>query len=575
MTESPLPHVLARMQTGVMLLESGRPVQAIATFRRAISDQPGLSDGHRLLGIALRVVRDAPGAEDSLRAALALDPTSGPAAYVLAQLLLEAGRAEEALVTILPVSTTAAADVHLLTAKGDALKRLGRLEEARSAYAGAATAAPESAAAAHNLASIDGDLDDLEASEAAARRALALGLDAPETWLVLARALVGLGHAVEAEAAYRAAIARRSDDVVAQAELAQLVWMRTGDIGAAGAALDLAIGLHPRLQVLALKKAELLQSAGDTNGALAAIAAAVAADEAEPMTHVMAARLVMAREPARALGHARAAVSLSPNHRLAQGALCEAHLASGDPAAAATIASRMRATAPLDQHFIGLLATAWRLLGDPRYRRLYDYEGVVQVAMIDVPNGWRSLDTFLADVSADLARLHAFRTHPVGQSVRHGSQTTRRLSRVADASIQAFFQAADGAIRRHIAALGPGDDPVRARVCSDYRFNGEWSVRLPPGGYHTSHLHPRGWLSSACYISLPRAVAAGEGGWLKFGEPGVPTAPQLAPEHFVKPEPGMIVLFPSYMWHGTTAFSGDGARLTVAFDVVPSTEALN
>jgi hypothetical protein len=49
----------------------------------------------------------------------------------------------------------------------------------------------------------------------------------------------------------------------------------------------------------------------------------------------------------------------------------------------------------------------------------------------------------------------------------------------------------------------------------------------------------------------------------------VATAPKLDPEHFVKPEPGMLVLFPSYMWHGTAPFGGKEPRLTIAFDVAP------
>ena len=58
-------------------------------------------------------------------------------------------------------------------------------------------------------------------------------------------------------------------------------------------------------------------------------------------------------------------------------------------------------------------------------------------------------------------------------------------------------------------------------------------------------------------------------GWLQFGEPGPPTRPALPPEHFVKPAPGLLALFPSSLWHGTVPFGGDEARLSIAFDVVP------
>ena len=94
-------------------------------------------------------------------------------------------------------------------------------------------------------------------------------------------------------------------------------------------------------------------------------------------------------------------------------------------------------------------------------------------------------------------------------------------------------------------------------------------MQLQAGGYHINHVHPRGWLSSAYYVSLPDVSDADtHAGWLKFGEPGMPI-PGCAAERFVRPEEGMLVLFPSYLWHGTVAFAAGGPRLTAAFDVLP------
>jgi hypothetical protein len=38
---------------------------------------------------------------------------------------------------------------------------------------------------------------------------------------------------------------------------------------------------------------------------------------------------------------------------------------------------------------------------------------------------------------------------------------------------------------------------------------------------------------------------------------------------FVQPRPGRLVLFPSYLWHGTTPLECAEPRLTIAFDAVP------
>ena len=92
-------------------------------------------------------------------------------------------------------------------------------------------------------------------------------------------------------------------------------------------------------------------------------------------------------------------------------------------------------------------------------------------------------------------------------------------------------------------------------------------MRLKEGGFHVSHVHPQGWISSALYIALPPVVGEGsKEGWLQLGEPRPELGVGLEPSAYVRPEPGRLALFPSWMWHGTIPFPA-GERLTVAFDV--------
>jgi hypothetical protein len=55
-------------------------------------------------------------------------------------------------------------------------------------------------------------------------------------------------------------------------------------------------------------------------------------------------------------------------------------------------------------------------------------------------------------------------------------------------------------------------------------------------------------------------------GWLTLGEPQKELGLDLPPFRYVEPRVGQLVLFPSWMWHGTIPFES-GERLTVAFDV--------
>ena len=200
-------------------------------------------------------------------------------------------RAAEARAVIAPFVDRPDADLNLLTAEAIALKSLRRDAEAATAYARARDAAPTSAVAEHNLAAHLGDIQRYPESEDAAGRAFAKGLDAPETWLVHARALRGLGRLDEAAAALGEAIRRNPTFADAHGDLAQLVWMRTEDLAASSQALDHAIAAHGEEAGLWLQKARLLEYGGRPREAYATLMAAPATVRAHPRVEVAAANL--------------------------------------------------------------------------------------------------------------------------------------------------------------------------------------------------------------------------------------------------------------------------------------------
>src|SRR5690349_1201830 len=126
-----------------------------------------------------------------------------------------------------------------------ALKAAGRLEEAATRYREAVAANPRSGVAEHNLAACLGDQGRWAEAEPHIRAAFAKGVDAPETWLMLGRCEQAHGRLEEAEGALRQAIRRRADLTDAQRELAQLLWMRSGDADAAVRDVDAALRSAP------------------------------------------------------------------------------------------------------------------------------------------------------------------------------------------------------------------------------------------------------------------------------------------------------------------------------------------
>jgi len=346
----------------------------------------------------------------------------------------------------------------------------------------------------------------------------ALGHDA----LARMQAEAGAGDAFDAD--YRAAVAACPQDRALA--LAHVACLFTADREAAAlVALDDVISRHGRNETSNLYEATLATDLGDTDRAQAALARLGAIPQA---------------------GLARARLALR----------------TGDPAAAAAVLEPL-ARADLDAvNLWAHLDIAWRLLGDVRHEWLSGQTGMVATQDIEYNGDWSSLATVLRG-------LHRARAHPIGQSVRGGTQTRGRLFGRAEPEIAALGDAIMAAVRRHLKGLPPADPahPLLRHRDKVPNFSGSWSVRLVGGGFHVAHIHPAGRLSSACYIALPDGIDGPERpGWLEVGGPPAELAIDLKPLHMIRPQPGRLALFPSTLFHGTRPFPA-GERMTVAFDV--------
>lgn len=452
------------------------------------------------------------------------------------------------------------------------LKNEGRHAEAIDVMRAMVEQAPENVAVLHNLAATLGDAGQYREAVDVLKRAFELGLNAPESWLVYSRALSGIQAFEEAEQAFLTLLRMRPLDHDAHREFAQLIWMRTGDRDKALALLNRAIEANPSAAPLHMARAQVYGQTGDSATEYAVIKEAARLSQNPHLEYAACNSALADRKFAEAVEHGRRAAAALPDNAGVLSAYSMALLAVGDAAGALKIIDELREREPFQQLYIALQATAWRLLNDDRYHEIYDYDSLVGRYPLDTPSGWSSLDVYLQDLIAGLDEAHRFKTHPFYQSVRKGSQISS-IEGADNPAMRSFRSAAAGPVRKYVASLGAGRDPLRSRQLGAYRIFSSWSISLPPEGYHVDHVHPQGWLSSACHLRLAEGGGDSEkAGWLKLGEPGLATSPALGPERFIKPEPGVMVIFPSYMWHGTVDFSSGPPRLTVAVDIVPAAD---
>jgi Flp pilus assembly protein TadD len=207
-------------------------------------------------------------------------------------------------------------------------------------------------------------------------------------------------------------------------------------------------------------------------------------------------------------------------------------------------------------------APIWRASGDPRAEWLDQQSGLVSI--VDLPQDAINL-TGLAEL---LRSLHGKSGRFLNQSVRHGTQTDGPLLAREDPLIVDLREKLRSLVSAHAAGFPPltPNHPMAGRKKNwRPRFAGSWSVRLDGDGFHESHHHPQGWISSAFYVSVPEGLAGNEG-QLALGSIPENLGLKLEPRLVIKPKPGRLALFPSTMWHGTLPFT-KGERMTIAFDI--------
>lgn len=451
----------------------------------------------------------------------------------------------------------------------NSLRAQGRLEEALAAAERAVQLDPRSNSAHHTRAFILSQLGRFAESLAIYDDLIQRGVLFPSVWLNKSVALLGLTRDAETEATLLDGVRRWPQDQGLHNMLASMRWMRGGgeefarDYEAAvrrePSALGLRIGcadllrradLHTRSEAILREGLQLAPGNGPLQAALGVLLDEMGRlDEALPLL--------------------RGAVASAPNVAVLRGNLINGLLRLGRGDEALFEVLPLRAAQPLRGDWVCYESMAYRQMGDARYHELCDYDLMVQAFDMDAPAGFASMEEFNAALRDTLQRMHVLETHPLDQSLRHGSQTTRSLLTIDNAIIKQYLAALEEPIRAYIATMKKPNHPWSGRKTDNFKLSGCWSVKLKANGYHVNHLHPEGWISSAYYISLPEVAKTGDTqeGWIKFGEPRWPL-PHCGVEKVIQPKEGRLVLFPSYMWHGTIPFS-EGERLTAPFDVVP------
>lgn len=455
-------------------------------------------------------------------------------------------------------------------ALSSALRAQDKLEEALAASDAAVALDANNAVARHGRALVLSRMGRYAEALDTFDALIARGVAQAPLWLNRGVALLGLTRVGEAEATFEDGVRRWPQDLGLQNALANVRWMR-GDGERFARDFAMALRRQPDSVRLRLGYADLLRRADFRRESEILLRDGLARDSKNgALQSALGTLLDEMDRTAEGLPMLQRATAAAPPASYVHANLIAALLRLGRSDEAMREIAPLRQMQPLNGEWIAYESMALRQQGDARYHELCDYDLMVQPFDLEAPAGYANMAAFNEALRDSLMRLHVLETHPLDQSLRGGSQTTRSLLTIDDPVIKQYLNALEAPIHTYIGTMQKPDHPWSGRKTSQFRLSGCWSVKLKPNGYHINHLHPEGWISSAYYVSLPDVTRSGAGqeGWIKFGEPRWPT-PGCTVEKVVQPKEGRLVLFPSYMWHGTIPFSS-GERITAPFDIVPA-----
>lgn len=533
---------LTHYNLGNLLRAMGRNDEAAGSFREAIRLKPNYFEAHLNLGLALQGTGDFAAAEKAFRDGLRLQPNSLLLKQCLGAVLNDQNRAREAEAVLrqaLALNTRdqrqAAALLHNLSVS---LKLQRRYHDALQTLDRAKALVPDMPLADYNRGNI----------------------------------LQGLGLPEEAVDAYRAAIARNPLDILAHSDLNKLLY-RLGRKDEFLCSYDEAALLYPDAGHLPMYKGTFLFEMGDYDAALEHYERAAALLPSHVTPHDgRALILARKREFEEAIREHETALKMEPENAHAWVNFSETLIRAGDAKKGLSASERAMAIAPDDQHALAMWGLALRSLGDAREEWLNDYENFVQIFELEPPDGYADMESFNRDLNTYLDRLHTDTRESIDQSLRGGTQTADEIFGAGHDLVERLRARVDEAVAAYIARMREDEKhPLLRRRNPGFRYAGSWSSRLYDCGFHTNHVHPQGWISSAYYIAVPETVEdAGEKqGWIKFGEPAFDAGYKEPVRRAIRPVPGALVLFPSFMWHGTVPFRAPVSRTTIAFDAVP------
>ncbi|NDF12275.1 MAG: hypothetical protein EB060_05640 [Proteobacteria bacterium] len=167
-------------------------------------------------------------------------------------------------------------------------------------------------------------------------------------------------------------------------------------------------------------------------------------------------------------------------------------------------------------------------------------------------------------------------------SIRGGYHSDRKFFDEKNWAVQELKKLITAEALKYLKALWANESTAPLASIPNFKMQlGGWSVILREGDVSVPHLHPRANISGVYYVTSykPDPKAFKGAGCLVMADPRIRVS--MYPVHdqvstlIVTPNAGTVVMFPSFLEHYVLPFKGPGTRISIAFNLAYSANAIN
>lgn len=559
-------HPIALHMLGVIAYQGGKHDHAVELIAKSVAIRPDDAAAHYNLGNALKELGRLEEAVDSFREAIAVKAEFAEAHNNLGKVLKDLGRLDDAVATYLKAIAIKPdyAEAHFNL--GNALQALEQFEDAVASYEKAIEFKPDFAAAHNNLGSalftierrrdlekglrpgyaeayrhldiIGRKLGTLDYAARSFQKALDINPNSAEAHNNLGNVLKERRWLEDAAECYQKAIAIKPDMADAHNNLGSTFH---------------DLGRPEEAEQCFRRSLELEPDAVDTLIELGKVLRDIGFEHRRKLGDLLP-----------ELNYAAAAREIQTDPKTKKGLWDEV----------LDCADRVLAQVPGHTSALGLKTTAFVGSGrDDEGRFLSDFERFMQFQIVSVPPGYDDLKSFNEALVKRLYSDPDLIAQPHEQSMSGGKRIYNLQRDGENSPIYHLLKIYDDALERYLDEhpIDP-DHPFLAQR-PDKWFKDVFANIWEGQGHVRSHIHPDSWITACYYAKLPDVIDTENErreAWIEFGRPPDYLANRLDPAFPVyQPKEGLLVMWPSYLYHRTIPFQSSGIRCSIPCDFVP------